>query len=149
VGDLTVHIYGPSKVETEGYFTFSATASGGTAPYYYIWTEEVCWTDGTCQAYGIDEGWGLSSISHLVRSDMTTDDVEVQIGDASMTVTGIAGRPVLAPGAKYVGGGNPSMCDRLPSYYPFTWDKLPGDPNNGKHFLRSSCDGSPMWQPTQ
>ena len=149
VGDYTATMTGPLTVKTAGYKTYSVSVSGGTGPFYYYWNEEVCWADGTCRRYPITSGVGISSISHYIRSDMDIVELTVQVGDAATKqYSVIAGTTITGPAAFVAGGGggNPSMCQALPSWCP--WKDPVAGTNFGKAYYRSSCNGSKQYDPT-
>jgi hypothetical protein len=148
---LTVTMSGPTKVLTPATATFTSNVSGGTAPYHYIWTYQICYDAGVdCSEDIFAEGDGLSSVSLPIYSDMNTIRVVVQVKDAVSPAahTGNAHFMVLGPTSRTYGSTGAFACQSPVNFYPF-WgylDPHTGDPV-GQYYIRSGCDGHKIMKP--
>jgi hypothetical protein len=139
---LTVTMSAPTKVLKQSYVTLTASVSGGTGPYYYIWSEQVCYDSGTdCYEDIYSEGEGQSSISYGVSDGVNSARVVVQVKDANTTAqrSGNARRNILGPAAFVYGTQSTFHCQSPVNYFPFQFS--PG----AQQYIRSGCDGHKIY----
>lgn len=80
-GKLTVYVTGPGWIHYPGTATYSASASGGTGPYYYVWSWRPCFTQDGCssqQFIWLGEGLNMTSASVSFASYTTWVEVSVE-----------------------------------------------------------------------
>jgi len=149
---LTVTVWGPTKNLVAATDTFTAEVSGGVGPYYYIWTRQTCYDDGSYCTKGIfAQGLGKSSASLPIYSDVNTTRIVVQVKDATTPApfTGNAHMMVLGPATRQFPSKGSFACQSPPNYYPFWGYYKPstGEPV-GSYYIRSGCDGHKIYKPT-
>ncbi|HEV2146459.1 MAG TPA: hypothetical protein VGR37_03495 [Longimicrobiaceae bacterium] len=140
---FSVALDGLNTVKKEGRVTVTATPSGGVAPYYYYWYEEIC--DDICYPPSFlssQSGWGANSASVWISSMDSKKVVTVQVLDSQGAyATGSQAHEILGPASFQMGsGGITNFCGGTPNWYPFR--DSTGD------YARNTCNGSKMRPPS-
>lgn len=140
-----VSLYGPNKVYSESQVTLRAAASGGRAPYTYIFFAELFYPDGYVTRMKIQEG--PDSIAYFViRSDVEVAQMTVQAQESGSPYrTGLGYLQILGPQAFNSPGTITSLC-HTPDYAPFKdfEEDANGDYHYKGHYIRD-CNGVKQW----
>lgn len=166
---ITVTISGNQAVhESEAYpnlTRYTATVTGGTGPYYYVWGARKCQKDTgyygnsqvICQSDYLTyaQGWGLSVIDYPVLQEDTEVHFLLELRDApNGYVSGVGTYEVYGPyyALQFVGSPDADFqCSRKASWYP--WEEWEFDDGvwkrNGRAYRRNGCNGAREYDPAK
>lgn len=147
---------------------YTATVSGGTGPYYYVWGSRKCQKDtsyyGETQVIcGSDymtykSGWGVSQIDFPVLQEDTEVHFLLELRESpDGYVSGVGTYEVFGPyyALQFFGSADADFqCSRTASWYP--WEEWKYDDGawkpSGRTYRRNGCTGArefdPAWPDT-
>jgi hypothetical protein len=140
---LGVTLSGTQRFTAETNRTVSASVVGGNGTYYYEWYQQDCY-GGDCDQQSLyDAGWGMSSISLHLTTDMHWDKITVQIFDSPNLPYSASARATIV-GPNQTGGGALN-CQLGDDHFPIR-DYNPATGTYSAYY-RDGCTGERVYDP--